>query len=557
MNNSQRGGENRPNSQQNSQDISQQEIQINQIQQNNNNTLNQLIQILNNQTNLPIDQFKIVVDSVVIDKQFFLLTLNPKGKYFQTLRKLILLIVGFLTLQFYQLLYLFTQDQITEGHDDNHSKLILRPQEHIKNKNTFRSHLYLEEQINQLILVIAIRFVYVVISYIIVYSIRPLCLHYSNKNLLLFFLLLISGTYFIQGTQCNLYPNYGSLHFEDIGKINKTKIYLDNLIFFGCFFVQGISSASIFYLLMEQVQFMLKKNQRLIFYNDFLLVIVEFIVVSSVLHMIFKEQYIFNLIIMWIPFSLITLYTYFTLQDSPLCILNRLSYYEQISRQNSQLLKKQQVALNKIESLLTEFHQNMNSIYSVNFPNKVYFTEEQVALLLNKFQIKPSNKQEPRCIVNFIMFALSLLYFGHLFKLNAFVNQFQWTIETLALILSIFELLGYFIGNYCISELYNEQLLRKLLMTFGLINFLSSLPSFQSIHCQFQSQVEFFSILIVRLLFSLAIKSFLIQFSNYKLNFGFLVLGLLLANINFLQIQLFQVVVATILLFAYHLSKQF
>lgn len=70
-------------------------------------------------------------------------------------------------------------------------------------------------------------------------------------KLLLFFLLLISGTYFIQGTQCNLYPNYGSLHFEDIGKINKTKIYLDNLIFFGCFFVQGMSSASIFYLLME------------------------------------------------------------------------------------------------------------------------------------------------------------------------------------------------------------------------------------------------------------------------------------------------------------------
>lgn len=80
------------------------------------------------------------------------------------------------------------------------------------------------------------------------------------------------------------------------------------------------------------------------------------------------------------------------------------------------------------------------------------------------------------------MFALSLLYFGHLFKLYAFINQLQWTIETLALILSIFELLGYFIGNYCISELYNEHLLRKLLMTFGLINFLSSLPSFQSIH---------------------------------------------------------------------------
>ncbi|CAD8164717.1 unnamed protein product [Paramecium pentaurelia] len=557
MNNSQRGVENRPNSQQNSQDISQQEIQINQISQNNNNTLNQLIQVLNNQTNLPIDQFKIVVDSVVIDKQFLLLTLNPKGKYFQTLRKLILLIVGFLTLQFYQLLYLFTQDQIIQGHDDNHSKLILRPQEHIKNKNSSRSHLYLEEQIDQLILVIAIRIIYIVISYIIVYGIKSLSLNYSNKNLLLFFLLLISGTYFIQGTQCNLYPNYGSLHFEDIGKINKTKIYLDNLIFFGCFFVQGMSSASIFYLLMEQVQFMLKKNQRLIFYNEFLLIIVEFIVVSSVLHMIFKEQYIFNLIIMWIPFSLITLFAYFTLQDSPLCILNRISHFEEISKQNQQNLKKQQIALNKIEILLTEFHQNMNSIYSANFPNRNYFTEEQISLLINKFQFKVSNKQESKCTINFIMFALSLLYFGHLFKLYAFVNQLQWTIETLALILSIFELLGYFIGNYCISELYNEHLLRKLLMTFGLINFLSSLPSFQSIHSQFQSQVEFFSILIVRLLFSLAIKAFLIQFSNYKLNFGFLILGLLLANINLLQIQLFQVVIATILLLAYHLSKRF
>ncbi|CAD8065253.1 unnamed protein product [Paramecium primaurelia] len=557
MNNSQRGVENRPNSQQNSQDIFQQEIQINQISQNNNNTVNQLIQVLNNQTNLPIDQFKIVVDSVVIDKQFLLLTLNPKGKYFQTLRKLILLIVGFLTLQFYQLLYLFTQDQIIQGHDDNHSKLILRPQEHIKNKNSSRSHLYLEEQIDQLILVIAIRIIYIVISYIIVYGIKSLSLNYSNKNLLLFFLLLISGTYFIQGTQCNLYPNYGSLHFEDIGKINKTKIYLDNLIFFGCFFVQGMSSASIFYLLMEQVQFMLKKNQRLIFYNEFLLIIVEFIVVSSVLHMIFKEQYIFNLIIMWIPFSLITLFAYFTLQDSPLCILNRISHYEEISKQNQQNLKKQQIALNKIEILSTEFYQNMNSIYSANFPNRNYFNEEQISLLINKFQFKVINKQESKSTINFIMFALSLLYFGHLFKLYAFINQLQWTIETLALILSIFELLGYFIGNYCISELYNEHLLRKLLMTFGLINFLSSLPSFQSIHSQFQSQVEFFSILIVRLLFSLAIKAFLIQFSDYKLNFGFLVLGILLANINLLQIQLFQVVIATILLLAYHLSKRF
>ncbi|CAD8088084.1 unnamed protein product [Paramecium sonneborni] len=557
MNNSQGGADNRSNSQQNSQEISQQEINMNQVSQNNNNALNQLIQSLNNQTNLPIDQFKILIDSIVIDKQFLLVTLNPKGKYFQTLRKLILLLVGLLTLQFYQLLYLFTQDQILEDHNDIHSKLIIQTQQHVKNKNSPQSHLYLEEQINQLIPVIVIRITYIILSYLIVYCIKPLSLHYANKNLLLFFLILISGTYFIQGTQCNLYSNYGSLHLDDIGKLNKTKIYLDNLIFFCCFLVQGISSASIFYLLMEQVQFMLKKNQRLIFYNEFLLIIVEFIVVSSVLHMIFKEQYIFNLIIMWIPFSLFTLFALFTIQDSPLCILNRISYYQEISKQNQQVLKKQQVALNKIEMLQAEFHQNINSIFQTNFPNKVYFTEEQVFLLLDRFQFKISNKQEPKLYVNFIMFALSLVYFGHLFKLYTFANQLQWTIETLALILSIFELLGYFIGNYCISELYNENLLRKLLMTFGLINFLSSLPSFQSIHSQFQSQVEFFSILIVRLLFSIAIKAFLIQFSNYKLNFGYLVLGLLLSNINLLQIQLFQVIIATILMLAYHFSKRF
>ncbi|CAD8074785.1 unnamed protein product [Paramecium primaurelia] len=555
MNNNQIELENRSNSQFNSQVNSQQEIQLNQLDQSNETAINQLIQILNNQTNLPIDQFKQLVDLAVIDKQFLILTLNPKGIYFQNLRKLILLIVGFLAFQFYQLLYLFTQNQITQDHVDIKSKFILKTQQHIMNKSLSRTNLYLEEQINNLLIVIMIRIIYIIISYCSFCLIKPLSQHYSNKNLLLFFLLLIGCTYFIQGTQCNLYPNYETLHFEDIGKLSNQKIFWDNFIFFCCFFLQGMSSAIIFYLLLQQVQFILEENQRLIFYNDFSLVIIEFIVVSSVLHMIFKEQYNFNLIIMWIPFSLITLYAFFTIQDSPLCILDRISYYQQISKQNQQNLKKQQVAINKIDDLITEFQSNLNYIYSTNFQNKVYFSEEQVSLLLNKFQFKISNKQEPSYIVNFIMFTLSLLYFGHLFKLYVFIYQLQWSVQTLALILSIFELLGYFIGNYCISQLYNQHLLRKLLMTFGLINYLSSLPSFQSIHSSFQSQVEFFSILIIRLLFSLTIKAFLIQFSQYKLNFGFLMLGLLIANINLLQIQLFQLIIATILIFAYRLAK--
>lgn len=60
------------------------------------------------------------------------------------------------------------------------------------------------------------------------------------------------------------------------------------------------------------------------FNNDLLLIIVEFIIVTSTFHIIIKEHYIFNLILMWIPFTLVTIYAFFIIEDTPISILKKL-----------------------------------------------------------------------------------------------------------------------------------------------------------------------------------------------------------------------------------------
>ncbi|CAD8176565.1 unnamed protein product [Paramecium octaurelia] len=67
---------------------------------------------------------------------------------------------------------------------------------------------------------------------------------------------------------------------------------------------------------------------------------------------------------------------------------------------------------------------------------------------------------------------------------------------------------------------------------------------------------------MIRLLFSLATKTFLMQnqminrhLLQYKLNFRFSVRHII-SKINMIQIQLFYVINTTILFFAYHLTKR-
>lgn len=102
----------------------------------------------------------------------------------------------------------------------------------------------------------------------------------------------------------------------------------------------------------------------------------------------------------------------------------------------------------------------------------------KIEILVKKFQKHSRIKTSSKPFINFIIFTLSLLYFGHVFRLQYFVNSLKWSLESLTLTIGIFELAGYFISNYWLVELYYDNLLSKFLKIFGIITLASAIPYF-------------------------------------------------------------------------------